>query len=490
MKVAEFLDHYKPFYLNNVQSIFLTAVQKFKVWVGGRGSGKTNIEAITINSNMQALPASKGLMYGKDLTQMKTKEIVELQDVWKRLGMVEKTKNHPMGDYVIGIRPPEGFKVVNKYKDWSNVVSFPDGCTIEMISENQRANRGGSYDYGFVVEASLLNEQEYWSDIFPMVRGLKGKHKKKEYLSWNIFSNMPWLETNYWVPDLSKKAKAMPNKYFYIESTIYDNVDVFGAEYIEDVKNNFISNDEEAFWLVEYMNERNVMVRNPFYAKFSENKHTYRNTDYTDPMYNPLKELIVSFDFNNLFNSCNVGQKANGVRSIQKEFYTYSYEQYTLLAEYIHRYYSSVAYHINRTIIIDGDQDGNDRIDQNGKSFFDNLRTKLIEFGWTVKIRKTELMRNPSHLVKHFQINEVLKEYNDNWIRIRINSDECPYTIISIKNAKRTKDGKKDKTSENKLQGEDRKFATDLSDAFDYAIYQDIAPMFTNFNSDFGIEAM
>ena len=84
---------------------------------------------------MEEMPGSKGFLYGKDLTQLKTKELVEIIDVWERMGMKEYSPTFPMGDFIIGKCPPKHWHISNKYKDWSNVVSFPDGCTMELISQ-------------------------------------------------------------------------------------------------------------------------------------------------------------------------------------------------------------------------------------------------------------------------------------------------------------------------------------------------------------------
>ncbi len=490
MKLWEYLKIILLSFINKKQEEFLKAVQKFKVWVGGRGSGKTNVEAFTMNNNMSDMPGSAGFMYGKDLGQMKTKEIKEISKVWERLGLYEKTQDYPMGDYVIGIKPPKGFKILNKSEEWKHIISFVDGSTIEFISQQQKANRGGSYDWGVVVEASLLNEADFWKNIFPMVRGLKGKYKCNSYLSWAIFSNMPELEIDYWVPDLEKLAIKYPDEYFYMESTIYDNVAVFGQKVIDKIKNSLFEIGQQTVWFVEYMNKRNVTINNPFYGEFRFGKHTYKNVNYQDPFYNSLQPLIVSFDFNNTFNSCNVGQLDQNVRSFQKEFFEFAGERYTILPERINEYYN--AFQIKKHIIIQGDQDGNDRLDdQNCKSFYDNIKVIFEELGWTVEIGKTKLMRNPGHLVKRFQINETLREplEKNDWVKIRINEEECRYTLISIKFAKRDKNGKKDKSSEQKLKGTDRKYATDLSDCFDYGSMPYITHQFTNNGGSFSIEA-
>lgn len=485
MRIAELIEKYLPFFLNHKQLEFKQAKQKFRVWLGGRGSGKTNIEAETINDNMDELPGSKGFLYGIDLVQMKTKEVVELQSVWERMGMVEWTPSYPMGDYVIGIKPPKGFKVVNKYKKWENVVSFPDGCTIELISQNQRGNRGGSYDWGVIVEASLLKEREFWKDIYPMVRGNQYKYDSVRYLSLTMFSNMPWLTTNYWIPDLKNLAEEKPDEFFFLESTIYDNISVLGEKLIEKTKA-MLMKTQPLVWKIEYMNQKNAVLDNAFYNYFNDAKHTYLDNSFgVDPLHNPNEKLLLSIDFNDNLNTCTAGQYINGVRSYQKEFYTYANEQYTDLATQVNDYYSS--HQIEKVIHLMGCQDGHDRKDINGKTYFNNIRDLLMKKGWIIKIITKAWERNPDHYIKHFQINEVLKAEQE-LTKVKINQDKCPFTIKSIMGAQRLKNGKKDKSSEKKLKGLERLKATDLSDTFDYGLMPYIGKHFIKKAKGFTID--
>lgn len=399
MRILDFIERYLPFFLNKKQLQFKKARQKFRIWLGGRGSGKTNIEADAIQENMDEMPGSKGFLYGIDLVQMKTKELVEIQSVWERMGMVEWTPDYPMGDYVVGKKPPKGFKVVNKYKKWENVVSFPDGCTIELISQNQRGNRGGSYDWGVIIEGSLLKEQEYWSDIYPMVRGNKYKYSSHRYLSWTLFSNMPWLTTNYWIPDLKTLSEEDPENYFFLESTIYDNIGVLGSELIEKTKK-MLMKVHPLTWKIEYMNERNAVLDNAFYNKFDDKKHCYfDNSHGVDPLHNPNEKLLMSLDFNDVLNTATLGQHINGVRSYQMEFYNYANEDYKEIAEQVDTYYSM--YQLEKQIDLMGCQDGHDRKDINGQTYFNNIRSILIKKGWQIKIITEAWARNPEHYEKH-----------------------------------------------------------------------------------------
>jgi len=56
-------------------------------------------------------------------------------------------------------------------------------------------------------------------------------------------------------------------------------------------------------------------------------------------------------------------------------------------------------------------------------------------------------------------------------LKIRINGDKAMDVYISMANAPLTANFKKDKSSEKKLKGKDRKLATDLSDTVDYYLY-------------------
>ena len=320
-----------------------------------------------------------------------------------------------------------------------------------------------------------------------MVRGLKNKYDSVRYLSWTLFSNMPWFANNYWIPDLAKMAQEKPNEHFFMSSTIWDNVKVFGKDVIEKIKE-VQSTMNPLVWKIEYMNEKNAVLDNAFYHKFNDNKHLYvDDIDGTDPLHNLQKELRVSFDFNKVFNSAVVSQLDRNILSTQMEFYAYANEDYTQVAYMIDAYYSP--FQIKKEIWIYGDQDGNDRTDQNGETFFDNIVKILRSKGWHVVSKKEDDERNPEHIVKHYQINSTLSENKDEGIRLKINADRCPYLVLSIKNAQRLlKDGKKDKSSEAKLKGEDRRLATDLSDCWDYQIVPVIEKDFVSTDHGFDID--
>lgn len=460
--------------MNDKQEQFLLAKQKYKMWQGGRGSGKTAVSAPEINNVMSEMPGCKMFMYGSDLTQMKTKELVEVLDSLQRLGMTEWTESNPMGDYICFKQPPKGWKIVNKYKSWSNVISFPDGCTIECISEVMRSNRGGSYDYGIVIEASLISAKKFFKDIFPMVRGKVGKYKSNYYLGWLIMGNMPWIQEDYVLEKFEKLAIENPNEYYLQYSTIWDNVKVLGKEYIEKV----LSEVPEVVRDIEYLNKKIKVGEGHFYRYFSNKRHVYKNQNYVDPFYNSSNELILSFDFNKNLNSLTVNQedRQHKVFSQQKEFVTDPSEDYTLLVKCFDEHYSR--WHLNKTAKIRGDVNGHHKLDQNGRSYYDNLATNLRGLGWKVFVEIKPDMQNPEHIHKHWQINTILQEKEEDTWRVRVNVEECPYTVISIIGAKLTADRKKDKSSERKLKGEDRKKATDLSDCFDYALWPTITEQF------------
>ena len=483
MKLSEAIKIIKYLFMNDMQILFLKSKHRFKMWQGGRGSGKTAVTAPQINDVMACMPGSKMFMYGSDLTQMKTKELVEVLEGWQRMGITEYSESNPMGDYITFKQPPKGWTITNKYKMWSNVISFPDGCTIELISQQMRSNRGGSYDYGIVIEASLLSANKFFKDMFPMVRGRVGKYKSNYYLGWLIMGNMPWIQEDYILEKFEQLAVESPKEYYLQYSTIWDNVKVLGKDYIEKV----LKEAPEMVKRIEYLNEKIKVGAGHFYRYFSNKRHIYRNQNYVDPFYKANAPLYLSLDFNKNLNSLIVLQpnERTKVISIQKEFYTDASEDYTKLANDVDDYYKK--YHLDLNIRIRGDVNGHHKLDQNGKSFYDNLAAILRAKGWRVEIEIKSSMQNPEHLVKHWQINEVLQEKDVQGYRIRINADECPFTIVSIIGAKVDKDRKKDKSSESKLKGDDRKKATDLSDCLDYGVWPTISKQFKA-NATYSVE--
>ncbi len=453
----------EPVWLNPKQIAFKTAKQKNKVFQGGRGGGKTSAEAGHLTDCVKEMPGSKGMIYGQDFSQLRTKELPEILLVWERWGITEWTPENPMGDYRLYKEPPKGWKRIHKYGDYKNVISFPDGSTIELISGKQFENvKGGSYDYGVLVEAINCDKDHFLNHVHAMVRGGEKKYKSHLYLSWGIFSNMGYTPETYWVSDL----KEMPKEdWIYIEGTIWDNVEHFGRKAIEKLRD-FYLRVAPLIWYVDYMNEKRVIVKNPFYKNLTT-EHLYDDVNGIDRFFDPIHtNLAISCDFNEAFYSLSVWQNIgrgfyclNGFHTEGNGIYTDHIHEFC--EYYRHRYF-------NKVIEIYGDVSGWRTKDDNGKYLYQGIKEVIESYGFTVVFKVKKSDSNPEHFAKHQALNHFYAENNDALPFIRFNKSKAMDVYLSCANAMMKKGYKKNKDSEKLLKGKNRKRATDYSDTKDY----------------------
>jgi len=459
----------KQKYLNNKQIQWKQAKQRIKTYMGGRGSGKTLIESDYMNDCGAEMPGSKGFMYGSDLTQLLTKEVPEVIKYWESIEMSEYSAENPMGDFVVGTQPPKGFKRVNKYKNYTNVISFPDGCTIEIISQQMRNQKGGSYDWGVIVEAAELNEKTLFDKVFAMVRGKVGKYESSLYLSIGIFSNQSNELGGSWVPNMKTWQEKDPSTYFYIEGTIYDNADVLGIDRINETKA-FYLGTFPGIWHNQYMNLPVTMGEKSFYKKYRKH-HRYENDDRgLDPLHELVElPLDMSWDFNKNFHSCSTWQDLGNVLACLNCFYEYSNDSIIEVVKQFTDFYENR--HFKKLANIYGDVNGYYIEDENGDNNYTIIKRALEAAGWEVNliVKRGDIL--PEHYAKHQVINKALAEEDPNQKVIRYHKTLAEPMHKSIVHTMMLPGYKKDKTLEKKLVGIKRVNASDFSDNGDYYLY-------------------
>lgn len=484
-------------YANPTQQKFLKSVARKKVWIGGRGTGKTTVAGIEQYLKFQTMPRSKGFILGLTYNQILTKFLPPMIDMWTRLGLKEHESSKRPGHYVIGKQPPSNWE--RPYlppRKYENVISFFNGRCVEMLSfERTNSGLGGSYDDAFYDEAVLLDKTRHDKEIRPMIRGniyrFSGnpRHQQQIYTS-----TQSWLQKGYWVPDMALQVDPDdPLAMFYIESTTYDNIAVLGQQYIKDLERDL------PYWTfqVEVMNRRLTRAVTGFYDEFKEDKHLYFDSFYYDNDalsgmlvtkgdrdYNPEMPLAISFDFGARFTCCTVHQEdrdANGrpIERVINCFYRKrdnSQEQSrSLIAQVVEDFVSYYRNH-RQMIHIYGDRNGNNMQANATTTYYQEIEKLLRGQGYTCQNMVHGL--DAYHSVKHYAINRMLSEADPHLPLIRINQNRCKDLIISIQNAPVLEDYKKDKSSERKDMPQEH--ATHLSDAFDAYFYGKYAKKFGN----------
>lgn len=499
----------KEVYCNAKQLDFLEAKQKIKVALCGRGFGKSYLIGEQLIDLVKGLVGGKFALVGMTFTHIQTKTLPAIKSSWRNWGLSEYDEKTGEGDFVSFKKPPRSWvkNMISPPDDFKRVISFPNGSHIELVSwSDVDKARGSSFDAMLIDEAAWLDEEDFNQALSPTLRGniyrFEGNHLHQCLC---LFTSMPWLSAGRWIFVFEELAKVKPDKYFWLEASAQDNVDALGSDWIQKQKEIL----PEAVFRIEIMNERDAETPNAFYYAFNERLHaidersylqylksnnlngevidlihtSIQSKDYVshweitntygvqDYCINPNAPLDISFDFNATFNSCIVGQL-----NPQTNTYVVFEEFFVKKGSFINNvetFCDVFKYHNQKTINVYGDRNGNKRDASNTLTFFEQILNKFKKKGWVAHLHSVGGVEQ-LHNLRHYVSNKILEETTQA-PRIRF-MPNVKFTPISIKHTP-TKDGyKKDKSSEAKNQ-DNRETATDLSDCFDYLVYDKFAKM-------------
>lgn len=479
-------------WLHPVAMDFVGSTSPNTAWIGGRGTSKTHATAYRLLRIIPTMPRGKGFMLGPTIKQLEMNEIPTLFEVWEGVGLYRytpSTKLEPHKRYfTYGINPPAGwYRPPAAPDDYSNVLAFPNGCTVVLMGARVGDTiRGGTYDFSFIQEAGFINGNRYTQVYRPMVRGPKNKvfslgaghpeSRSPYYLSCTFTSSRPTTASGRWVSDnMEKLANQDPRHYKYLESDIYANLPLYGLSYIEQIKQEICAINP-IIWEVEYMNRNYTRPPNAYYHKFSESTHTYANylqSGYLesvsyDPYYTAAEPIALSFDFNSYIVSCTAHQITPQRIVTLSEFY--GLRENADPKHIIDQFAQKYANHITKVVHLYGDSTpSNQYTAKDYNNVYDGIVLMLQKKGWRV-LKKVRLGFNPEHQTRQQIINRALS--GDMPLSILINADECPYTIKSIMLSPMHPDFRKDKSAEKKPNEIDPRIAPHLSDTCDYLYYE------------------
>lgn len=467
------------YFLNPVSQIYLQAPQRVKVQNLGRGGGKSFSNGVDVALDLKPLARAKGLFLGLTYSQILSNTLLPVTAALETYGYIRDLH------YVIGKRPPSYFQTpYQKPEKYDNIVTFWNGYTINLASfDRPQLLRGGSNDFVKVDEALLVKKERYDEVIVPTLRPshimLKGKPRM---LHEHFTTSMPYGTLGDWLFEIEEKAKAEPKKFFYIEGSSWDNVEILGEETILNWKASMTPTRYD----IEVLGKRIRNVGDLFYPNLSE-RHFYDfsdNHDFLDSFEFDLTELSklksnpdsrldidinherpidVSFDFGT-FSCMWVGQMRGDDYIIPNSFFVKSPDTVNELVDKFCNYYQ---HHRNKVVMGYGDKGGKRRDERSYENTFQTIAKRFAHHGWRWIKKKTA---DINHWERHLMINEVMEENPMNrWPRIRINRQKNKDGIISLQSAGMTPDRQKDKSSEKKAIAQEH--ATHFSDAFDYLIY-------------------
>ncbi len=471
----------KRIFFTDKQREFLAAAEPRVAWVGSRGSGKTRTTGFKLlriiggstADGIAPMPRSKGMLVGKSYAQLETKELPEMKNALAAVGYQEYRRGTvPQSPYlfVYGHKPPSFFgKPLVPPEDYNRVLSFMDGCCLELITLNAKDGaRGGSYDYAIVTEAAFLNGTRYNTEVKPMLRGVAGKYSSPYYLSETMTTSMPWTSRGQWVFDTEALAHEEPAKYRFIQSNVYDSLSVYGFEQIEQWRREVCAKNP-LIWEVEYMNKRLVRPSNAYYPRLDADIHAYGVlSDGTDAYYQAAEPLLLSFDFNSELFTVTVHQFDGYIISTQSEFFDEKSLE-SLCRQFVETY----AQHLQKVVHLYGDINGYYmRVNNlNDVSAYNEITTYLQRQGWAV-LDKINYQPNPEHYRRYQAINTTLVESAGiSQVIIRINEKRCAFTLRSLLATPINPDFTKDKSSEKDKLLNPRE-ATHASDTCDYVWFR------------------
>jgi len=461
----------KAVYINPKQQQFLSAPQRRKTFLGGRGSGKSTTKGFKDYQRFWQLPRAKGLLAGLTYNQILTKTIPAAEQAWKSCGFKEYDKDKKAGHYCIGVKPPHFWiKPLAPPRNYDNTITFCNGYTIEMLSlDRPDSGRGGSYDFLDIDESALIKQEIYSTVLRPMVRGNIYEWDSPLHQEICDYTSAPWLPSGQWVFNTEELAKKQPNRYAFVESSAYDNVAILGKGYIEDLRDEMT----KLQFAVEVENQRLKKLPNCFYPAWNEDKHLVSNTwsyGQNDAgiwvsqanFLDPDKPLDSSWDFNAAIVSTLICQERGREFRIDNALFTKE-SHLTKIDAQVDLIVSTYANHKCKLINLYGDRNGNNENPGLKKTFYESIIERFASNGWKAILIPKGL--DSEHRVRHQIVNGLLSEENARRPVVRCNLERCKFLSISIQNSPMNPDWTKNKDSERVLLDQER--ATHLSDCLD-----------------------
>ena len=475
-------------YYNYPQYALKLSTRLHKMFIGGRGVGKTTIIADEIIQYMAHMKRGKISLNGLTYFHIRTKSLPPIIDHMERRGLYRGIH------YFIGHKAPRKFRWDEPFQpplDYTNCIHFINGFVVEFNSfDRPEMARSGSYDGMIFDETTKLKKSAIDSDVLPANRGNNDRFGHLRFHHGTLFlGSQPLTPDGDWVFDYEKLMEQYPDEYFFMEASARYNLAILGERYFRDLKRVLPS----IVYDLEVENKRRKINVDGFYPLLCGTKHGYSDSyDYhygdqlDDPSSTPSIDcrldkdcvdsgsLYVSFDFGSTQNCIIVSQWHKSVNQfpIIKNFYVENESLKVLIQKFVD-YYEP---HSHKSVFVYGGSDGNRKNDAASRdTYFDDVKRQLSQAGWEVHLRAE--LYEIHHSEKFIFWNKILSGDFPNVPAFKINMNNAMETFVSMNNAPvHPQEFKKDKSSEKK-KDQPRWKATDLSDAVDNLYYWILSPM-------------
>ena len=457
----------KQVYFNPKQIAFVSAPQKTKTCVAGRGFGKSTLIALILLFMLKAMPRAKIFFSSTTLEQVKNSTLPPVLEKLAEMGL------HEDKHFVLGKDPWSSnskhrwFKrPISPVKKYANVITFWNGFTVVILSAAKpNSQRGGSYDAGIVDEAAFVKRAFWEKVLLKMIRGNLYRFNSEMHHSVFILTSQPRTSEGLWVMEMEEKALAQPEDYLFMWASAKDNKVVLGEQWFKTQK----ASSSPLDYMIEVENIRLKKLPNGFYHRFNEKRHVYRSP--LDVIGMPMdirhdEMLEASFDFSGKFNCASIWQEQDDVERCVRQFHLKDEGKIKKLVDDITTHFKG---HGFKYVRLWGEPRGRDRNPFDEDDIFTIIRKRFELRGWGAEIMVPTGMATKHHK-ERFSFMEVMMDEEDSRLpKLRIN-ESCVNVITSIQGCDIKPDYTKDKSMERK-EDFPQENAPHYSDTCDYYLY-------------------
>lgn len=142
--------------------------------MAGQGAGKTENIGIQTMEVIEKFPRLRGFIGANTYGQLSGATLQKTFATWEKYkGWTEYDKENKHGNYVVDKKPPAHFKKYHKLKNYSNTISFDNGCLIFVGSlDNYKAHDGKEFAWAHLDETKDTAEKALTMVIFGRLRQL------------------------------------------------------------------------------------------------------------------------------------------------------------------------------------------------------------------------------------------------------------------------------------------------------------------------------
>jgi hypothetical protein len=415
------------------------APQKNKYIEMGRGGGKTTIFGYQKRELVRQMPKASFALVGSTYSQILSRTLPSAIEGLAMFNLFQDV------DYVVGRSGKKmGFEMpYQPPNQWNNIIHFANGAIFQLVSlDNPNSGRGLNSYAELGDEAALLDPEKLFTNVKTTNRAQKEIFKKCSLLGSEFYvSSTPINKKGKWFTDMEAVAKKNPTEYAFIKASALSNP-YLNPAWFKKMRDQAVS---EILYNAEILNIRPKEIVDGFYGNLIPAKHYY--TDYNNSYLETIgvvaksehfnsnqdndvrtnEPLIMSVDFG-VFNCCVVSQVQDDTYKVLKSFFVKSPKLLDdLFIEQVIPYYRP---HQEKFVYLYGGHDGNNRLPNDTRTYFEQITDVLTKHGWTVYAMTKGAA--PTHTDKYILLNAMLKEHQTRLPKIRINEHNNPDLIIAL----------------------------------------------------------